>query len=131
MINIQAQMKELFGNSCYAYCIAYVCGFTEIKPATQFVLEHWMKGNIDNDGYVSQPQKIMNCKDVKKVVIDKIIDIPTEPTIIEMKCPTGGSHFIIGKLDKDTRLVNLIFDPAGDSASWKAQNFISYRRFVK
>lgn len=129
MINIQERMIGLFGNSCYAYCLSYMSGFRDLKTLTQFVLEHWMKGNIDNDGYVSQPQKIMNCKDVKKVPINKIVDIPAEPTIIEMKCPSGGSHFIIGKRTADT--VNLVFDPAGISNSWKAQKFLSYRRFVK
>lgn len=52
MINIQAQMKELFGNSCLAYCYAAysTSNFKDIKELTRCVLKGWYAGWIDDDG---------------------------------------------------------------------------------
>lgn len=125
MINIQSQMKELFGNSCYAYCLSYMSGFRDLKTLTQFVLEHWMKGNIDNDGYVSQPQKIMNCKDVKKVPIEYLHDLPEGNWIVEYSY-NNGSHFVVANKDG-----TIVFDPSGNSNSVKYGRPISYRKFIK
>lgn len=125
--NYQEKAKELFGNSCYLYCLAYLTGLRQFKEMTKQILEWWYAGYCNDDGFVNSPHKCIGAKDVKIVSIKQKIDIPTEPTIIEMKCPTGGSHFVVAQRTADT--VNLVFDPSGISNSWKAQNFISYRRF--
>lgn len=128
-INIQEKMKEFWSGSCYAYCIGYMQGLRTLKELTKFVLDSWYKGYIDDNCYVHSPHKMMGAKDVRITKINEITDIPQEPTIIEMKCPSGGSHFIVGKRTSNN-VVDLVFDPAGVSNSWKAQNFVSYRSFV-
>ena len=127
--NYQEKAKELFGNSCYLYCLAYLTGLRQFKEMTKQILEWWYAGYCDDSGFVNSPNKCIRAKDVRIIKINKIADIPTEPTIIEMKCPNGGSHFIVGKRTDD--IVNLVFDPAGISNSWKAQKFLSYREYIK
>ena len=127
--NYQQIAKELFGNSCYLYALAYMKGLRQFKEMTKQVLEWWYAGYCDDSGYVNSPHKCLGAKDVRITKINKITDIPQEPTIIEMKCPSGGSHFIVGKRTP-TNTVDLLFDPAGISNSWKAQNFVSYRSFA-
>ena len=130
MENILSKMKELFGNSCYSYCLAYLNGNRTLKDLTKAVLEYWYKGYVADDGFVTQPQKIMNCKDVNKVQISKTSDIPSEPTIVEMQQPNGkDSHFVVCHFDG--KKVILDFDPSGTSNSWTGQKFISYRKFIK
>lgn len=138
MENIQNQMKELFGGSCYAYCIAWLFGGESItKDLTSTVLKGWYDGFIDSDGFVSNPVRYINetcskkapkVKDVVKVEKISKSDIPTEPTIVEMACPSGGSHFVV--CHRNGNEVALDFDPSYLSNSWKAQKFISYRRYT-
>jgi hypothetical protein len=139
MENIQNQMKELFGNSCYAYCVAWLFdGARSIKDLTSVVLQGWYDGWIDNDGFVSKPvqyitkvcNKLSKVRDVVKVENIKKEDIPTVPTIVEMACPSGGSHFVVCHREGKNNIV-LDFDPSGISNSWKAGNFIGYRRYVE
>ena len=71
MENIQSKMKELFGNSCYAYCLAYkFADARTIKDLTSYVLKGWYDGYIDDDGYVSKPVQYINntCKASTKVI---------------------------------------------------------------
>jgi hypothetical protein len=138
MENIQNQMKELFGGSCYAYCIAWLFdGARTTKDLTSTVLKGWYNGFIDNDGFVSKPVRYINeicekqapkVKDV--VIVEKISksDIPTVPTIVEMACPSGGSHFVV--CHRNGTEVILDFDPSYLSNSWVVQEFISYRRYI-
>lgn len=135
MENIQVKMQELFAHSCYAYCISYMSGKRDIKDLTTDVLEGWKANDFDNDGYVRFPLKYIEriagikYKDVKKVPISKISDIPSEPTIVEMQQPNGkDSHFVVCHFDG--KKVILDFDPSGISNSWTRQKFISYRKFT-
>lgn len=131
-MNIQNKMKELFGGSCYGYCIAWLFGENStLKFLTSAFLEGWNKGFISDDGWVNNPLKYIRMisgtqyQDVKKPPIKDKSDIPTEPTIVEMACPSGGSHFVV--CHRQGKEVVLDFDPSGLSNSWKSQNFISYR----
>ena len=132
MINIQAQMKELFGNSCYAYCIAALFRKTaDIKILTKYVLEGWYNGYIEDDGYVAKPLQYIKLvsgetyKDVKKLSYK-----PKQDTfIVEWRNPKGGSHFTVennSTISSDTAL----FDPSGNSISRANKEIISYREFI-
>lgn len=126
MKNVQAQMKELFGNSCYAYCIAYMSGKSDIKDLTKAVLEGWYKGFIDDDGYVSQPHKFYNYCFGKELARD--VEKPqykSEP-YDQIVCfeYNGGTHFVVMR---DNRVV---FDPSGDSKSVKYGIPTTVRKFV-
>lgn len=130
-------MKKLFGGSCYGYCLAWLYGEKSgVKYLTTMFLNGWSKGFIDMDGYVSKPLSYIemmsgvSLRDIEKVTINTENDIPITPTIVEMECPAGGSHFVVCHRLIDGKLV-LDFDPSGISNSWKAQKFISYRRFIK
>lgn len=136
-MNIQNEMKELFGGSCYGYCLAWLFGESnDIKYLTSAVLMGWKKGYIDNDGYVSDPLSYVRLisgkkyRDVLKVAIDGKEMLPIGPAIVEMKCPSGGSHFVVCHRLIDGDVV-LDFDPSEVSNSWKAQKFISYRQFIQ
>ena len=130
-------MKELFGNSCYAYCIAYLSGKSDIKDLTKDVLEGWYKGYIDDDGFVSKPHLFYNycfgknlAKDVKKIAVKDLDDLPADGFyIVELKQPNNkDSHFVVvSRIEGKT---SLAFDPSGESASWKYQKPISWREFV-
>ena len=135
-MNIQNEMKKLFGGSCYGYCLAWFFGESnDIKYLTSAVLMGWKKGYIDNDGYVSDPLSYVRLisgkkyRDVLKVAIDDKEMLPISPAIVEMKCPSGGSHFVVCHRLIDGDVV-LDFDPSEVSNSWKAQKFISYRQFI-
>lgn len=126
MKNIQAQMKELFGNSCYAYCIAYLSGKSDIKDLTKAVLEGWYKGYIDDDGYVSQPHKFYNYCFGKELAKD--VEKPSyrsEP-FDQIVCfeYNEGTHFVVMR---DNRVV---FDPSGDSKSVKYGIPTTVRKFI-
>ena len=141
MINIQAQMKELFGNSCLAYCYAaYGTGdFTnlqyreDIKELTFIVLNGWRNGWIDDDGFVSKPVPYLNSfiqeevKDIRKHFISSLDELPLGLWIVEYKLkPTDkASHFVIA--DKD---VGVVFDPSGNSNTVKNGAPFSYREVI-
>ena len=53
MENIQSTMKELFGNSCLAYCYAYIAHpSSSAYQLTDCVLKGWSDHNSDGDGVV-------------------------------------------------------------------------------
>lgn len=132
MENIQAKMKELFGNSCYAYCLAYkFTGETNIKVLTSYVLDGWYKGYIDDDGYVSKPTMYINnvllaknkVRDITKP--DFKIENLIENKNIVMYSYNGGTHFVV--MDKEG---DVIFDPSGNSNSVKYGIPVSIRKFI-
>lgn len=134
MENIQAKMKELFGNSCYAYCLAYKFGRARtIKDLTACVLDGWYAGYIDDDGFVSDPVNYVNqtcreyvcpiIKDVKKVNFKK--EELTEDINIVMWEYNKGTHFVCMNKEGD-----VIFDPSGNSNSVKYGIPVSIRRFI-
>lgn len=134
MIDIQTKMKELFGGSCYGYCLAYVFGEQEdkdIKYLTSCFLEGWKRGYIDDDGFVSKPLKYieMLCgtkyRDVEKPQIKQLLELPDGPQIVELKSPFGGSHFVVCNNKGE-----LLFDAAFPSKSWEMCLPVSYRRFI-
>lgn len=125
-MNIQKQMQELFGNSCYAYCISYMSGKRDIKDLTADVLEGWKKGYISLSGYVSQPHKFYNfcfgkdlCKDVRK---PDYKESETEQIV----CWEYGksTHFVCMQSGKIT------FDPWPDSNTVKNGKPTTIREFV-
>lgn len=133
MENIQAQMKELFGNSCYAYCLAYLfLKIDDIKTLTRLVMEGWWSNFIDNDGFVSKPLEYVRMlnghryKDIKKVAITSLTELPEGYFIVEYKkTPTAKeSHFVIANRD------GVVWDPSGNSITVQNGAPFSYREFV-
>lgn len=135
MINIQAQMKELFGNSCLAYCYALLAqrNRSDIKALTKCVLEGWYADYIEDDGYVAYPVQYFNSmsseliKDVVKVPLNSIDELPEGYYIVEFKMSASdkASHFVIAGYGK------VVFDPSGDSNTVKYGVPVSYRRLIK
>ena len=135
MIDIQAAMKELFGNSCLAYCYGYIARPTEsIKALTNNVLKGWNEGNIDDDGYVSKPVQYYNSlglapkiRDIRKVPINNLNQLPSHGMFaVEFKVTREAkdSHFAVCIKGK------IIFDPSGDSVTCRYGIPVSYREFI-
>lgn len=130
MENIQAKMKELFGNSCYAYCIAAINNKVEnrtLKHLTKTVLDYWYRGFIDDDGFVSKPVECMNAhkafpmyKDVQHVPY-----VPSSEEQIVCWEYKSGTHFVIMKDNQ------VVFDPAGESNTVKYGKIKNARKFLK
>lgn len=135
MVNIQAMMKELFGNSCQAYCYAYIANPTDsVKVLTNRVLKGWNEGYIDDDGYVSKPVRYYNgittkskISDIIKIAINNLDELPDEGMFsVEFKLERTDekSHFAVCVKGK------IIFDPSGESNTCKYGVPVSYRKFV-
>ena len=133
MENIQAQMKELFGNSCYAYCLAYLfLKIDDIKTLTRLVMEGWWSNFIDNDGFVSKPLQFIKLlcgrqyRDIKRSAIKSLTELPEGYFIVEYKkTPTAKeSHFVIANRD------GVVWDPSGNSITVQNGAPFSYREFV-
>lgn len=130
MENIQEKMKELFGSSCYCYCLEYLFGNQRtLKGLTNAVLQDWISGWVDDDGYVSKPLEIASgyghiFKDVKKPLIDKLGDLPGGLWIVEYRWGTK-QHFVVANRN------GIIFDPSGDSNTVKNGKPFSYRLFIE
>lgn len=136
-MNIQAQMKELFGNSCLAYCYATLFTKTghmkDVKDLTKDVLNGWYRGFIDDDGYVSKPIQYIKMLDsdskvvdIANVAIDNLEDLPNGFQVVEYKKnpKDKASHFVIADHN------GVLFDPSGDSQTVKVGKPVSYRRFI-
>lgn len=139
MKNIQAQMKELFGNSCYAYCLTrYFLKTDDIKTLTRFVLEGWVYNYIDNDGFVSKPLQFIKLicgkqyRDIKKPAIKSLAELPEANYsneglfIVEYKKTPDAkeSHFVIANRS------GVVWDPSGSSITVQTGAPFSYREFV-
>lgn len=135
MTNIQAQMKELFGGSCLAYCYAAygTSNFKDVKELTFIFLNGWRNGWIDDDGFVSKPVPYLNSfvqekvKDIRKHFISSLDELPEGLWVVEYKLkPTDkASHFVIAGKD-----VGVVFDPSGNSNTVKNGAPFSYREVV-
>lgn len=127
MENIQKKMQELFGHSCYGYCIAYLSGKTDIKDLTKAVLEGWYKGYIDDNGYVSKPHLFYNYCFGKDLVKDVEKPVYKPEPFNQIVCfeYNGGTHFVVMRDDK------VVFDPYGDSNSVKYGKATTVRKFIK
>ena len=137
MENIQAMMKELFGNSCQAYCYAYIAHPSSgVHQLTNCVLKGWNEGYIDDDGFVSKPVQYynslmpadnINIRDVVIVNINNLDELPfTGMYSVEFKLQRTDkkSHFAVCVRGK------IIFDPSGESNTCKYGVPVSYRKFV-
>lgn len=137
MTNIQAMMKELFGNSCQAYCYAFIAHpASGVHQLTNCVLKGWNEGYIDDDGYVSKPVQYYNSlmpadntriRDVTQVDIHSLSELPATGLFsVEFKLQRTDkkSHFAVCKRGE------IVFDPSGDSNTCKNGVPVSYRKFV-
>lgn len=126
-------MKELFGNSCYAYCLSKLFSKSDdVKTLTKYVLEGWWLNYIEDDGYVAKPLLFVmmlnghQYRDIKKVSISSLTELPEGEYIVEYKkTPTAKeSHFVIANKD------GVIWDPSGNSITVQTGAPFTYRRFV-
>lgn len=138
MINTQERLKFIWGNSCYALCIAYINGLTDLKDMTYAVASGIYEGFVEEDCYVSDPVGYFNlCRtiiteplnkngfktDVEKVEINSLMDLPDDGLYAVMWKYGEGTHFAV------CRRGEVVWDPSGDSNSVKYGTIHSYRRF--
>lgn len=123
-MNIQKSAIKLFSNACYAYCIAYLkLKDNDFKTLTKMVVDAYSAGWIDDDGYVSKPQKFYGCKDVEKVPMDNLLDLPGDKLYIVEYQWNGKSHFVV------CSRYTIVFDPWENSDTVKYGKPASYRKF--
>lgn len=129
MRNIQEEMKELWGNSCYAWCLVWLYSEpSEITNMLNQIVKGIEKKYIDYPScWVREPAKFVNMllgyskfRDVEKVYFDPPFDTPV---IVEW---VNGhqSHFVVMKEGK------VIFDPCGNSKTVRNGKISSWRRFI-
>lgn len=127
-MNIQKTMQELFGNSCYAYCIAYMQSkSSDIKDLTKAVLEGWYKGYIGDDGYVYKPHLFANmCLGKERFYSDVIKKPYKEEPFDQIVCFewNGKTHFVCMRSGK------VVFDPSGNSNTVKNGKPTTVREFI-
>ena len=139
--NYQNELETFWHNSCYALCVAWLNTAPEVRGDIYYlvidVLQGWRNGYIDDDGYVSKPHKYASMcngdekhyKDVEKVPLKSLEDLPEGEWAVEWKCPTGGSHFTVES--KETILTDEpLFDPSYLSKSRQNKVAVSYRKFI-
>lgn len=124
-VDIQSSMKELFGGSCYAYCIAWLSGNSDIAYLTFEVLNAWNNGWIEDDGFVSKPVEYYN--HVTHLAVKDVVKEDYKPEnffqIVEWR--NGKiSHFVVMRNDK------VVFDPAGFSNTVNRGKPVSIRKFI-
>lgn len=132
MENIQEKMKELFGGSCYAFCLCYVFSNTKDEwKWLEYISKGVQNGDIAEDCYVQKPLDFIQMlsgeqyKDVKKPLIDSLDDLPNDNKwIVEYRWGTK-QHFVVANRD------GVVFDPSGDSNTVKNGKPFSYRLFIK
>lgn len=140
MENIQAKMRELFGNSCLGYCYAYIAHkhTIEVEPSikllTMTFLDGWVNGWISDSGKVEKPVQYYNSinratriRDVRKVAIHNLDELPARGMYaveFKMSPESSESHFAVCIKGE------IIFDPSGDSITCKYGIPVSYREFI-
>ena len=127
MENIQLKMQELFAHSCYAYCISYMSGKSDIKDLTTDVLEGWKRGFIDDDGFVSKPHLFANmCLGKERFYSDVIKKPYKEEPFNQIVCWEWGkkTHFVVMRAGKIT------FNSYADSNVIKYGQPTTVREFI-
>ena len=124
--NYQNWAKGLFGGACYAACISWISGKTNVIDITRDILTGVEKGYIEDDGFVSKPHLFYNyCfgRDLARDV--KILPYKSQP-FYQIVCWKWKekTHFVVMRDDK------VVFDPAGDSNTVKYGKIDSIREFI-
>lgn len=133
-MNIQKFCSDLFGNACYAFCIAYMFSDPErrsdIKYLTSQVVNGWVMGYIDDDGFVSKPVQLANTvsrtskyRDVKKVNITSLNDLPDGLYAVEFDFGVK-KHFVV------CRKGEIVWDSWPESDCVKYGKPTSFRLYI-
>lgn len=126
-MNIQEKMEKLFSGACYAYCISWMSGKSDIKDLTKDFLEGWSRGYIEDDGFVAKPHLFYNYCFGRELARDvKILPYKPQP-FYQIVCWKwkDKTHFVVMRDDK------VVFDPSGDSNTVKYGKIDSIREFVE
>lgn len=132
MENLQEKYKKFFSGACYAFTLV-----KKFRPKAsdaeiaRYVLDGYVCGFIESDGYVSQPVQFVNYitdedeiyVDVKKVDYKK--EELTEKENIVMWEYNCNTHFVI--MDKEG---DVTWDPSGNSNTVKYGVPVSIRKFI-
>lgn len=123
-MNIQKQSIDLFSGACYAFCIAYLKHkTTDYKILLKEVVDAYVKGYITSKGFVAKPQFYFGSKDVEKVTITSLIQLPEGEFICEFTY-NDKSHFVV------CNNKGLVFDPWEGSETFRKGKLVGYRKFI-
>ena len=135
MINIQKEMENLFGHSCYCYSLAYLLsGTTDIKVLTKHVLNGWYNNFVDDGGFISKPVEYYNSiakewgkpciRDVEKPGISSLSELPDDKDYVVEYQYGKQSHFVVANRN------GVVFDPYGNSNTVRNGKPVSWRKYV-
>lgn len=135
MLNIQKEMENLFGHSCYCYSLAYLISEkTDLKTLTKHVLNGWYEGYISDDGFILKPVQYYDgiakeygkpyIGDVERVPIASLSELPDDDNhVVEYKYG-NQSHFVVANRN------GVVFDPYGNSNTVSKGKPVSWRKYI-
>lgn len=131
-INIQAKVSNLVKNGCLAMAYAYrYGGATNVRSVINCLLDGWLEGYIEDDGYVAKPVKYLNMinprgsrvRDITKVFIDSLNMLPDGNWVVEY-AEGAKTHFVVANRR------GIVFDPSYPSLTCAKGKVFSYRKLL-
>lgn len=131
-INIQSKVSNLVKNGCLAMAYAYrYGGANNVRSVINCLLDGWLEGYIEDDGYVAKPVKYLNMinprgsrvRDITKVFIDNLDMLPDGNWVVEY-AEGAKTHFVVANKR------GIVFDPSYPSLTCAKGKVFSYRKLL-
>ena len=131
-INIQSKVSNLVKNGCLAMAYAYrYGGANNVRSVINCLLDGWLEGYIEDDGYVAKPVKYLNMinprgsrvRDITKVFIDSLDMLPDGNWVVEY-AEGAKTHFVVANKR------GIVFDPSYPSLTCAKGKVFSYRKLL-
>lgn len=131
-INIQSKVSNLVKNGCLAMAYAYrYGGANNVRSVINCLLDGWLEGCIEDDGYVAKPVKYLNMinprdsrvRDISKVFIDSLDMLPDGNWVVEY-AEGAKTHFVVANRR------GIVFDPSYPSLTCAKGKVFSYRKLL-
>lgn len=131
-INIQSKVSNLVKNGCLAMAYAYrYGGANNVRSVINCLLDGWLEGYIEDDGYVAKPVKYLNMinsrgsrvRDITKIFIDNLDMLPDGNWVVEY-AEGAKTHFVVANKK------GIVFDPSYPSLTCAKGKVFSYRKLL-
>lgn len=131
-INIQSKISKLVQAGCLAMAYAYrYGGANNIKSVIDCLLDGWLDGDIEDNGYVAKPVKYLNLinpkgsrvRDISKVFINSLDELPEGNWVVEY-VSGAQTHFVVANKR------GIVFDPSYPSLTCAKGKVFSYRKLL-
>ena len=104
---------------------------TNVRSVINCLLDGWLEGYIEDDGYVAKPVKYLNMinprgsrvRDITKVFIDSLNMLPDGNWVVEY-AEGAKTHFVVANRR------GIVFDPSYPSLTCAKGKVFSYRKLL-